>query len=313
MNKHILSLAVLAFMALGAVGQTADHCVAFSVRPPVEQATLSAENLRTLETKCTQIVTRSNAAKTAFYSAFVITPSLDLLGDRTVMAGTADVTVVEAELTLVAENSIDGSKYGSVTVKLEGSGNSRARALNSLVQSIQPNSGVFVNFIKKSTAQIIDYYSNNMPRVLTLAQNLVANQQYQDALDVLCAVPFCVPAFEQSSDAIAGLIQTVVDKNCSSAVVLAQRYVAAGDYDSAQEILLGVKPNSTCDAQIQELLTSIQEKKEGVAPPTAFKPAQKPAEEASATQATTSNPKPAEELLSCQGSKSNNMVEARNI
>ena len=261
--KHLITLVAAAFAVLGAAAQT-DHCVAFSIGKPKENSTLSAENLKTLELKCTQIVTRSNAAKTALYSAFVVTPTIDILGDRTVMAGTADVTVVEAELTLVAENSVDGSKYGSVTVKLEGSGNSRARALNSLVQGIQPTSGAFVNFIKKATAQIIDYYSNNMGRVLTQAQNLVAAERYEDALNFLNSVPICVPAFEQSADAVAGLFKMVADKNCSSALTMGRRYASIGDYAHAEEVLLGVKPGSSCDAEIQALLGTIKANKDSL-------------------------------------------------
>lgn len=260
----MLSFAALALSTLGVAGQVADHCVAFSIGKANEQTALTAENLRTLELKCTQIVTRSNAAKTALYSAFVITPSLDLLGDRQVMAGTADITVIEAELTLVAENSVDGSKYGSVTIKLEGSGNSRARAINSLMQGIQPTSGVFVNFIKKATAQITDYYSNNMGRVLTQAQNLMAAERYDDALNFLNSVPICVPAFEQSAAAIAGLIKAIADKNCNSALVMARRYASIGDYVNAQEVLLGVKAGSVCDTEIQALLGSIGAKKDSI-------------------------------------------------
>lgn len=341
MKRNILLFAILMLCApLGLMAQVADHCVAFSIGQLTTNSTLSPENARSIELKCTQIVTRSNAAKTALYSAFVIVPTIDVLGDRTVQAGTADITVVEAELTLVALNSVDNSKYGSVTVKIEGSGNSRARALNSLVQSITPTSGVFVNFIKKATAQIIDYYSNNMGRVLTQAQNLVAAERYEDALNFLNSIPICVPAFEQSSDAVASLFKMLADKNCSSAVTMATRYMSIGDYQNAQDVLLGVKAGSSCDAQIEGLLVSIKAKMDStqalkpieVAPAPAPAPAQpvaapvvkqeeptptavvvaapvEPAKKEAGVEVKNSMKNVSFQFVDCKGNKADNSVE----
>lgn len=258
----LIVIGVLSTVFAASAQDVVNHCVAFSVGAPRGCDNLSEAQLKTLELKCLQILTRNNAAKTAFYNAFVVYPILEITDERTVNAGTADITIIEAELTLVAQNAIDGSKYGSVVVKLEGSGSSTSKAYSSIFQNISPTAGIFTGFIKKSTDNIIKYYSDNMGKILNWGQTLIANEQYQDAADLLCSIPFCVPAFDSSIDAINGLIKMIADSNCRSAIEMANRYIANGYYSQARDVLNGIKTGSTCAGDVQTLLEKLKDKKD---------------------------------------------------
>lgn len=259
MKKLFLTIIAVALFGQ-AVAQSGDHCVAYSVQMFANHDKFSDESMRTLELKSIQIISRSNAAKTTLYGSFIIVPIVDLIDTRSVMAGTQDITVVEAELTLVAKNLIDNSIYGSVTVKLEGSGKTEAKALNNLFQSINPTMPAYVKFIKNATQQIIDYYNDNMNRVLTYAETLINAKEYDLAARWLSSIPMCVPAFTTSQAAINSLITTIAKQDCTSAIEMANRYIAIGNYEEAKSILLSVPSGADCEAEIQKLLLVIKEK-----------------------------------------------------
>ncbi|MEG1955571.1 MAG: hypothetical protein RSC07_03415 [Mucinivorans sp.] len=253
MKKVLFCL--FALLPLAAAAQ--NNCIAFSPVIGEQMDELSKKSLETLRLKTEQIITRSNAAKTSLYSAFVIYPELNILENETVQAGVNNITVISAELTLFAANSIDQSRYGSTTITIEGSGTSKNQAISNMMQSIKPTNPIFVKFIKNATQEIADYYTDNMPVVIRKAETLVAGEKYDDALLFLSSIPVCVPAYEQSSEAIKSLYNMVSKKSCHTMLTQAEKAFELGDMDKAREMVMNIKPGSECDAAAKILAEKI--------------------------------------------------------
>lgn len=256
MKKLLITLLAL-LPAVAAMAQ--EHCVAFTPALFKQADNLTEKSMATLKLKIEQIITRSGAAKTALYGAFVIYPELNITEKRTTNAGTSTVTVADAELTLFAINSIDNSMYGSVTVAIQGSGRNEEAAMSAMFQQIKPTNPAFVKFIKNATDQIIKYYSDNMPTVIRKAETLMAAEKYEDALMFLESIPICVPSYEQSSDAIQAIYKVISDKSCHALITMAERAYELGDMEAAKEMVMNIKPGSKCEDQVKVLLIKIND------------------------------------------------------
>ncbi len=304
---------------------TGEHCVAFT--PVVDSSVgvdLSDQQEDVLRSKISQILTRNNAATTSLYNGFAITPQISIVTEESMTSGIRPVTAIAAELTLLATNIVDNSDYGSITVEVKATGNTREQAVSSIINSIRPADPRITKFINSAINKITDYYTMNMPTILRKTETLMAGEKYDDALVFLESIPTCVPAYEQSSEAIKALYAIIADKSCTIAITMANRYIAIEDYDRAKEVLLGVRAGSECDGEITELLAKINELSKVVVEEPEEEPTPEPEPEPAPAPAVevVETPEMVEpsnkinepfadidlELISCEGDKGSNIV-----
>lgn len=261
MKRKITITALLLCCVASLFSQTSgEHCVAFRAqvdsRVGVE---LTVQQQGALESKLNQILTRNNASTTSLYSGFALTPQISIFEEESITSGIRPVTTLNAEVTLLTSNIVDDSNYGSITIEVKGTGNSREKAITNIISTIRPTDPRITKFMSSSIKRITDYYDANMPTIISKVENYLTASRYEDAIIFLESIPTCVPAYEQSSDAIKELYAIVADKSCTIALTMANRYMAVEDYDSAKEILLNVGADNDCNSEINALLTKIAE------------------------------------------------------
>lgn len=255
--KRIIIFILIAISGLSVTlnAQTSGgNCIGFLSNIETETSNLTQEQQKSLKLKVDQIITRNRVATTALYNAFIITPQIDIISEESLTMGIRPVNSIVAEVTLIASNSVDKSVYGSITVEVKASGNSRDAAIGSIISSLRPTDPRFAKFISSSVSQISNYYSLNMPTIIQKTETMIAGNRYDDAVVFLESIPTCVPSYQQSSEAIQELYKIVSDKNCYAAITMAERHIVLGDYEQAKTILLGVEPGSECDTKVTELI-----------------------------------------------------------
>lgn len=258
-----LKMTIAALLFCGATNlfaQTSgEHCVAFKAQIDNSIGVeLTEQQEGALTSKLNQILTRNNAATTSLYSGFALTPQISIYSEEAITSGIRPVTTLNAEITLLTSNIVDDSNYGSITLEVKGTGNSKEQAITNIISTIRPADPRIVKFMKSAINRITDYYSMNMPTIIRKTETLMAGNRYEDAMIFLESIPTCVPAYEQSSDAIQALYKVVAEKSCDIAINMANRYIVIEDYEMAKEILLSVDADSKCNKEVNSMLTKVQ-------------------------------------------------------
>ncbi len=324
-----MTIAALLFCgATNLFAQTSgEHCVAFKAQVDNSVGVeLTEQQESALKSKLNQILTRNNAATTSLYNGFALTPQISIYSEESITSGIRPVTTLNAEITLLTSNIIDDSNYGSITLEVKGTGNNKEQAITNIISTIRPADPRITKFMKSAINRITDYYTMNMPTVIRKTETLMAGNRYEDAMIFLESIPTCVPAYEQSSDAIQALYKVVAEKSCDIAINMANRYIAIEDYEMAKEILLSVDADSDCNREINSMLTKLQAAIKDGSSEQELAPAAAPAprEEAAPKSAPAAAPAPAPatasfdlsnpfdtfdiELASCTGDAATNVV-----
>ena len=88
----------------------AQDAINFTAVEPVE-GDMSQQVANALKLKVEQILSRNGAGATSMYNAFVVEPQLNLLEEMSTEGLIRNVSLIKAELTLLAKNALDGSLY----------------------------------------------------------------------------------------------------------------------------------------------------------------------------------------------------------
>ena len=181
-------LSLFAAFALGALSLRAQTVIDLSAYIDEDTAAqLGESNAAALRNKISKIITRNGMADAA--GLFVVTPTLTVTDDGTVDTGMTTVHVVRADLTLSVKNLFENTVFASQTVSLQANGKSEEACMRSLINKVNVNDVRFAKMIKDVQQSIADYYTRQMPKILSKINSLVARGEYEDAMAALAVVP----------------------------------------------------------------------------------------------------------------------------
>lgn len=254
--KTIKILFILAFGL--AVNIQAQDAINFTAVEPVE-GDMSQDVAKALKLKVEQILSRNGAGATSMYNAFVVEPQLNLLDEMSTEGLIRNVSLIKAELTLLAKNTLDGSLYGSIVVPISGSGKgSKNETLRSLIANIKANDTQYSRFIRNARQKVIDHYTQNCGTVIQKAQVMINTDRYNDAIAYLGCVPETVPCYEQASEALVQAYGLSKNMECEGQILTAHNLYIRHKYEEALDILSKVPQSSTCSAEARALTDSVQ-------------------------------------------------------
>lgn len=236
----------------------AQDAINFTAVEPVE-GDMSQQVANALKLKVEQILSRNGAGATSMYNAFVVEPQLNLLEEMSTEGLIRNVSLIKAELTLLAKNALDGSLYGSIVVPISGNGKgSKDETLRALIANVKATDSQYARFIRNARQKVIDHYTQNCGTIVQKAQVMINTGKCNEAIAYLGCVPETVPCYEQASEALVQAYGLAKNTECESQILMARNYLIRHKYDEALDVLTKIPQSSNCNAEARALTDSVQ-------------------------------------------------------
>lgn len=126
-----------------------------------EGAHLTDQQKMALQNKVERIIAKNKVGAGAGTTLFGIKADLDVKDTKRSAGLVRDVTVLSAEVTFTAVNTVDGSVYYSQSVSLQTDVvGDKEKAMDQLVDSIRVNDPQIVRFVRTASKRIAKWYED---------------------------------------------------------------------------------------------------------------------------------------------------------
>ncbi|MEF9985978.1 MAG: hypothetical protein RSC28_08545 [Bacteroidales bacterium] len=257
----LIFIALFAIVSNGLSAQAAgSDGVSFSswLKEPIEE--LNEQNTKALLLKIDQVIARNCKGAPAQSALFAIYPQFTITKSDIVETGMKSVHVIRAEVSLFAVNRIDMGVYGSVSLQLQGNGNSQQNCIRSIINQIRVTNPTLSKFIIRAKEGIVEHYKAGLPTTLTKVNSLIQMKQYEDALALLAVIPECVDNYTIVAQKMVEVYITMIDNNAKKSISKAKSFMAVKDYEAALGVLLEIDPNSNLFGEAEEIVSDITSK-----------------------------------------------------
>jgi hypothetical protein len=216
-----------------------------------------------LRSKMAQILTKQGIAGSAgFSSQFIMVPNISVLS-KDVVAGAPPKVALNLEVAFYIGDGINGVKYGSAAVMAKGVGSTETKAYVSALRNISSSNKDLAQLIDTAKERILEYYNDGCDFILKEADNLAAQNKFDEALYALSSVPVVSKeCFNKAQDRIGDVYQQMIDRDCDMLLNQATNAWNAGqNYEAAveaTELLNQIEPESACFSKVKTLSKSIR-------------------------------------------------------
>lgn len=215
---------------------------------------------KVLEGKLNNVITASGFGA-ELNQRFILTSRVNVLSED-VTETAPPMFVYNLSFDLYIGDGVTGTLYASTQVAAKGVGNTKEKAYLMALKSLNPRDPALKSFVEDGKSKIIDYYNTNGAAIIKKAGTMAANQQYDEALWELSAIPeACTAYYNQANDMIVSVYQQQITNEGASMLAEAQAiWNAAQDREAADragEILARINPQSPAYKQAQQLHSTI--------------------------------------------------------
>lgn len=214
-NKFLRNSALILCLIFGGLNIMAE--VNFSVLPIMVDDEVSEETAKVIFRKTEQILTRNSAAAAGEADVFAVESKLTVNGESKSSGLVRDITSISGELTLIALNKVDNTRFYSVTVPLKTAVTGSKDPVLSLAGSIKPTDAVYTRFVRISREKIAGYYSEHCNDILTRARNMSLAGKTRDALSYLSGMPPTAPCHDECLELMQNL-RTTLDEEFETTI-----------------------------------------------------------------------------------------------
>lgn len=222
------------------------------------------EASRYLENRLRRLITLYGMADNGLSERFVLTAKINITS-KDIVPTTPSRVSQKMEVTLYIGDVVENKVYNSVSVSLAGIGINETKSFISAFQNLPINTPAIKTFVEEAKERIGAYYMDNCQSILTEANRLAHNQQYDAAIYKLVAVPnVCSECFEKCQTAAQEIYTRKINAEGTSLLQQAKnKWVAKKDYPSAEEaltILSQINAQAACQPQVNKLIEEINSK-----------------------------------------------------
>lgn len=217
-----------------------------------------------LTNKLTQVVTKNGLGGSPYNSRFIISANVTV-NTKDILPGPPPMHAYNLDITLYIGDGFEGTQFSSYTLSVKGVGNNETKAYNAGLKNFKIDSPEIQAFIQKGKQKIIQYYKDNCDLIIKKANTLAGQDQYEEAIFMLSAVPSaCEECYTKAMNAIKPIYQKQIDKECkiklqeATGIWNASQDMAAAEQAGA--ILASINPDASCIAQAKTLSNSIAAK-----------------------------------------------------
>jgi hypothetical protein len=221
---------------------------------------LSIENLSKLETKITQILTKTGLSSTGYNNNFVIYPKFEIYETNIVESGLQDITISNCELSLFIKQVDNNVLFANISKKLKGNGKNKQLSITNAISKINIEDRDFQTFIEGGKEKILAYYESKCVEIIAGADGLVKMQDYEQALGMLMTVPEEVGCYKKVLEKSIDAYKAYQDYKCKVLVQEAKTSMAANNYNKALNILSQIDPAASCFKETESLIKTAETK-----------------------------------------------------
>lgn len=225
---------------------------------------MPAASRASLTNKLSQVITSNGLGGSPFNSRFIISANVTV-NTKDILPGPPPMYAYNLDITLYIGDGYEGTQFASQTISVKGVGTNETKAYNAGLKNIKTDSPEIKAFIEKGKQKIIQYYKDNCDLIIKKANSLADQDQYEEAIFMLSAVPSaCQECYVKTMNAIKPIYQKQIDKDCKEKLQKATGvWNASQDMAAAEEagaILASINPDAACSPQARTLSNSIAAK-----------------------------------------------------
>lgn len=193
--KHFLiSLSATFCVAFSAMAQTTKDIGLISLNPYVPETENLGQNANSmLISKLQQIATANGMSGAGFDNRFIITAHIQKLKSSQTQT-VPQKNAVEINVGIYVGDGLDGTLYSSYNCEVKGIGNSEDQA------------------IAKGKKMILNYYDKMSGNIIQTAKSTAASGKYEDAINMLFAIPMSNKDFQTAQSLIAQYGRTSLEQ-----------------------------------------------------------------------------------------------------
>lgn len=219
---------------------------------------------QSLANKLTQVVTANGIGGGGFNSRFIITANI-VINTKNILPGPPPMHALGLDVTLYIGDGVEGTVFASHTVTVKGVGKNETKAYKAALKNIKTSDPAINSFVNKGKEKIVEYYKNNCDRIIKEAQASADQNNYEEALFKLAAVPSaCGECFDKAMAAAKPIFQKQIDMDCKTKLAEATGvWNAAQDMPAAEKagaILASINPDAACYGEAKSLSNKIAAK-----------------------------------------------------
>jgi hypothetical protein len=164
----------------------------------------------------------------------------------------------DIQLQLMIVDAHSQSILSEAFVELQGSGNSEHAAISNSLLKINPRELVFRPFADKGKEAILDFYRIQCEGIIHSAQALAQQQQYEEALYLLIAVPRALNECSQATEEFSAEIYSqYASQQCDQYLEQAREGWMNNDLRAVEQNLEKISPDMDCYSQAVHLVEKI--------------------------------------------------------
>lgn len=257
--KKILLSAVLAFTAISSNAQNCELPIA--VRLDDDFCNIPAESSKMLYQSLMRMATQNGLATEAVNTPFILTAHCDVV-DKSNLPGPPIQTVYNLGVTLYIADTYTQKKFATAYLTLKGVGNGETKSYINAFSRLNGNRSEVQSLIEEGKAKMMRYYDTQYPTIINEAKRLAGQQQYEEALMMVMAIPACSKGGEAATKYCLQLYGQYLDRlnlillNRANAIWSAGQTQA--DAKEACSLLAQIDPDASCYGDALKMMESIK-------------------------------------------------------
>lgn len=271
MKKYVFVLAALLSSACGMFAQTDSVSRKMSDYDRIAIAVVLPSNLNCppeaagqLSNKLQRIISNYGMADNGLNNRFVITAKVNIL-EKNITQTTPVKIAQKMTVTFFIGDAEENRIFANTEIAVQGIGATETKSFIQAFNRINVNNPEIAAFIDRGKQKIGEYYESNCDFIMQEANRMAQNEQYDEAMAKLIAVPnVCSTCYQKANEQAMAIYQTVVDKDGAQLLRQAQSawYVTedAASAEKALDLLLQVSPRSSSRAEADKLVLTIKKK-----------------------------------------------------
>jgi hypothetical protein len=188
---------------------------------------------------------------------FVMVPMLSII-NKDVTPTAPPMVSLTMDVTLYIVDMLTQNIYSQTSIQVRGVGNTEERAYTQALNGINPRHGQFRGFVEKGKEKIIEYYNSKCDVVISSAQALAGQKNYEEALFTLMSVPdVSRECYDKCMQISIDIYQEYADQQCNEYLSAARAAWAGKELSKVEENLGKITPDMGCYEDAQQLVATV--------------------------------------------------------
>lgn len=216
------------------------------------------DNARKLLTnKLSNVVTRNGLSGSATNPRFVITANADIL-TKDITPTAPPKTAITLNITVYIADVVAQTVFASTMLEVKGVGDNETKAYTSAINRVAPQNPQLKALLEEGKTKIIEYYNSKCDVIISSAQALAGQKQYDEALATLFNVPdVSRECYDKCMRISLDIYQEYANQQCNQHLSVARAAWAGKELSKVEEHLGKITPDMGCYDEAQQLVATI--------------------------------------------------------